>query len=331
MGAGERDAILKALYDYQPRYVSGGELARRLGTSRTLVWKEIQTLRREGYSIHAAPRRGYCLAASPDLLTPFEVKRGLKTKTFGGEVRAYPVVKTTNDLAKEWAEEGAPEGSLVVAEVQEGGKGRLGRRWHSPRGGVWLSLILRPPMTPEEAPRLGLLAGVGVVRTLSRLYGLEAGLKWPNDILLGGKKVGGILLEMSAEMGRLHYVVLGIGVNVDFDFREFPPELRAKATTLRGELGRNVSRLEVLRVLLEELEALYGDLSKGNPRGLLEEARRLSLTLGTRVRVETPGETYEGRAVDLDPEGALLLSLGEGRVKRILSGDCLHLEGGGGV
>lgn len=313
-----RDAVLEALHRGP---VSGGVLARELGVSRTAVWKTVEALRREGYTIEGEPRSGYVLARH-DLITPYEIRRGLTTAVAGGEVLCLEEVGSTNEVAKARAAEGAAEGLVVVAAAQRGGKGRLGRTWASPRGGVWLSLLLRPRLSPERAPVLALAAGVAVARSLKGLYGLDAKLKWPNDVLVSGKKVSGTLIEMGAEVGRLDYIVVGIGINADFRLEALPSDVREKATTLREEIGGRVSRLALIRRLLEELERAY---RKALDPGLLDEYKGLSATLGKRVRVVAGEATLEGTAVDVDSDGALVIER-DGAMVRVIYGECVHLD-----
>lgn len=312
------DAVLEALHRGP---VSGPALARELGVSRAAVWKTVELLRREGYSIEGEPRKGYVLAGH-DLLSPYEIRRGLGTAVLGREVACLEEVGSTNDLAKARAAEGAAEGLVVVAAHQTGGKGRLGRTWASPEGGVWLSVLLRPRLAPERAPVLALAAGVAVARALKGLYGLDARLKWPNDIVVGGKKVSGVLTEMGAELGRLDYVVIGVGVNADFGLEALPADLKERATTLKEEIGRPISRLALVRRILEELERAYEEALEP---GLLEEYKGLSATLGKMVRVVTGGAILEGRAVDVDRDGALIIERG-GALVRALYGECIHLD-----
>ena len=313
-----KDAVLEALHRGP---VSGPALARELGVSRAAVWKAVEALRREGYTIEGGPRRGYVLAKH-DLLSPYEIRRGLGTAVLGREVACLEEVDSTNDLAKARAAEGAAEGLVVVAARQMGGKGRLGRAWASPEGGVWLSVLLRPRLAPERAPVLALAAGVAVARSLKGLYGLDARLKWPNDVLVGRKKVSGILTEMGAELGRLDYVVVGVGINADFGLEALPVDLGGKVTTLREEVGGPISRLALIRRLLEELERAYEEALELE---LLDEYKALSATLGRRVRVVTGGATLEGTAVDVDRDGALIIEEGDGLVRAVY-GECIHLD-----
>jgi BirA family biotin operon repressor/biotin-[acetyl-CoA-carboxylase] ligase len=315
--------VLNFLKD-KGEFVSGEALASALGVSRTAVWKSIGHLRGLGYVIDASPRRGYCFVSSPDLLIPCEVQRGLKTATFGREIVYHDKVESTNDIAKYLALKGAPEGTIVIAEKQTTGRGRMGRRWFSPEGGLWFSLILRPGLVPGEVPLLALMLGVGVAKALMA-RGLECTLKWPNDILIKEKKVCGILTEIDAEMDRVNYVIAGIGINVNNEIKDFPSEYKGSSTTVKKEINREISRVKLLRRILEELEEAYFALEKKGGQALLQDWRQLSSTLGRKVKVVTRRRTIEGTALDVAEDGALLIQLGNGRLEKLLSGDCLHL------
>ena len=236
--------------------ISGEYLATQLGLSRAAVWKRVHRLKAQGYVIEGSPRRGYRLLAVPDKLLPEEVLQGLKTGVFTGPVHYFETLDSTNDLAKALAVQGAPEGTVVVAEAQTSGRGRLGREWDSPPGvGLYVSLVLRPMLPPMELPQITLTTAVAVVRAVRRVAGLAPGIKWPNDLLLNGKKLGGILTEMETESDRIRHVVVGLGLNVNNP--GFPPELAATATSLALEAGRTFSRVNLLQAWLEEFEALY--------------------------------------------------------------------------
>ncbi len=320
-----KETILEELYKKRGSFVSGGELAKRLRVSRAAVWKSINSLRRAGYKIESAPREGYRLARVPDLLLPYEIKRELATKVLGKRIEHFREVGSTNDVAKELASQGAEEGTVVIAETQSGGKGRLGREWFSPRGGIWLSVILRPRLSPDEVPKVALMLGVAAAKAL-RGTGLDCYLKWPNDVLVRGRKVSGILTEMDAEMDKVNYIVAGVGINANNDVDDFPSEFRHSATTVKTELGREVSRVAVVINLLEELEKSYRFFTSGKFEIVLREWRDLARTIGKEVRILTHNKTIEGTALDIDGDGALLLQLKDGRVEKILSGDCIHLR-----
>lgn len=318
--------VLRALAENKG-FLSGEELAKSLGVSRTAVWKSVEALKKMGYQIDAVPKRGYTLLKSPELLLPYEIRLKLKTKILGKEIVYFKRVSSTNDVAKDLASKGAPEGLLVLAEEQTKGRGRMGRSWFSPLGGLWFTLLLRPTISPEKVPLLALMLGVGVARGLSTL-GLKCRLKWPNDVLINGKKVCGILTELDAEMDRVNYVIAGIGINVNNEVKDFPSEFKPSATTVKEELGREVYRVVLLTEILKELESMYNAFLRGNRELVLNEWRRLSSTLGRRVKVVSRDRIVEGEALDVSKDGALIIRLKNGSLEEILSGDCLHLGEG---
>ncbi|MEM4728483.1 MAG: biotin--[acetyl-CoA-carboxylase] ligase [Thermoplasmata archaeon] len=237
----------------------------------------------------------------------------------------FDSLESTNKKARELAEAGEPEGTVVVARIQTGGRGRMGRRWFSPPGGLWFSVVLRPQIPPAQAPVLGLLTGVAVARALKGLYRLESRLKWPNDVLIQGKKVCGVLTELSVRGEILDHVIVGVGINASFPLALLPSELWARTTTIQELLGRTIELEPLLYRVVEELDKRYLEFVGGKTRGILEEWRALSETLGRKVRVDTLEEAVEGLAEDIDASGALLIKTAKGPV-RVMAGDCVHLE-----
>ncbi len=315
-----KEQVLHLLKEQQPEFVSGELICKNLGVSRTAVWKHIQALRAEGYAIVSRPRAGYRLAGVPDRLYPQEILSGLKTEFMGRRIFYFVQVPSTNVLARELALAGAPDGALVVAEEQTGGRGRLGRGWFSPAGkGIWCSLILYPPVNPAAAPPLTMLTAVAVARAVRLVVDLTPGIKWPNDLLLGGKKICGILTEMSAEMERINYLIIGTGVNVNID--NFPGEIANTATSLKACAGRTVSRVELLQAYLQEMEQLYRIWIKEGFAPVLKLWKDLCVTLQRPVRVSSLKESIEGWAEDVDEEGNLVLRLADGTVRHITAGE----------
>ncbi len=300
--------------------ISGQKLASQLGLSRAAVWKRIQRLKALGYVIEGSPRRGYLLLGVPDKLLPEEVLLGLQARILAGPVHHFESLDSTNDLAKELAAQGAPEGTVVVAEAQTGGRGRLGRQWNSPPGvGLYASLVLRPPLPPLELPQITLTTAVAVVRAVRRVAGMAPGIKWPNDLLLRGKKLAGILTEMETESDRIRHVVVGLGVNVNNP--GFPPELAATATSLSLATGGSFSRVKLLQAWLEEFEALYDRfLNQGFPE-ILAEWKVSAVTLGQAVTVRQGPREISGKALDVAHDGALLLRTAKGEIIRVTSGE----------
>jgi BirA family transcriptional regulator, biotin operon repressor / biotin---[acetyl-CoA-carboxylase] ligase len=300
--------------------ISGEYLAAQLGLSRAAVWKRVHRLKAQGYVIEGSPRRGYRLLAVPDKLLPEEVLQGLKTRLFTGPVHYFETLDSTNDLSKALAAQGAPEGTVVVAEAQTGGRGRLGREWDSPPGvGLYVSLVLRPMLPPMELPQITLTTAVAVVRAVCRVAGLAPGIKWPNDLLLNGKKLGGILTEMETESDRIRHVVVGLGLNVNNP--GFPFDLAATATSLALAAGRTFSRVNLLQAWLEEFEGLYERFLHQGFAEILEEWKGSAVTLGKMVTVRQGPRELSGQALDVAPDGALLLRTATGEMVRVTSGE----------
>lgn len=317
-----KEAILRLLKERRPEYVSGEEICKNLDVTRTAVWKHIQALREDGYEIEARPRAGYLLTGVPDRLFPEEVLDGLSTRFIGRKVFYCDSISSTNDLAKELAREGAGEGSLVVAEEQTGGKGRLGRGWYSPRyKGIWFSLILYPPVNPSEASQITMLAAVALASAIRDVTGVAAGIKWPNDLLVGGKKVCGILTELSAEMDRIDHLVVGAGINANLDVEDFPEEVRSTATSLKADAGRAVSRVRLLQASLAGFEKWYTVWLAQGFAPVLAKWKELSISLNCPVRIHTLNKSWDGWAEDVDEDGALLLRLPDGGIQRLVSGE----------
>ena len=310
--------ILERLRNGEP--VSGEELGRAIGISRTAVWKHINELKCEGYVIDSVPSKGYCFVSAPDALLPDEIKAGLKTRIMGREVAYHKETTSTQEIAKALASQGVAEGTIVVAETQSGGRGRVGRQWSSPQGGVYFSMILRPDMKPSEALRLPLVAGVAVAQAIKRNTKLAPKLKWPNDIMLQDRKVGGILTEMSAEIDRLDWVIIGIGLNVNTSHESYPEEVQGVATSLMELGGKIIPRVKLLQDILFEFESLYDDLVKSGFEPIRARWKALSNTICANVVVSMPTEKVTGTAVDIDLDGALILKKGDGSLEKILAG-----------
>lgn len=316
-----RAAMLRRLNAAEGGFVSGEDISREMGVSRTSIWKHIQSLRRDGCRIEAVPNRGYRLLEAPDLLLPFVLRAKLKTMTIGRNIHHFGSVDSTQAAANLLAQKGEPDGAVVIAEEQGRGRGRLGRSFFSPRGGLWFSLILKPNLPPQGALALTLLAGVAVGEAVRKVTKLPVVLKWPNDILIGERKVVGILGEMIAEVDLLRFVVLGIGINVNVPKRCFPAELKDIATSLSVELGHTLSRGDLLCAVLERFEHYYELLLKEGPAPVLQAWRALPNILGSNVLAETPEGLWQGKAVDIDEEGGLLIEMPDGEVRRVTAGD----------
>ena len=319
-----KDKILEKLILNKGKRVSGERLAHELSVSRTAIWKHVNALREEGYMIESSTNLGYSLVSTTDSLTPGEIKAGLKTGVIGKNIQYFKETESTNIIAREIANS-VEEGTVVIAESQTQGRGRLGRKWLSPEGGIWLSIILKPRIQPLYASRITLLAGVAVAKTI-RSLGLPAKIKWPNDVLINGKKVCGILTEIEAEIDIIDYCVVGIGIDANVDTESFPEDFRESSTSLKKELGNSINRIEFVQKLLLEFEALYLKFQHDEFSSILEEWRDMSATIGEWVKITTQTRTIYGEAIGVDNEGALILETGEGQLEKIVAGNCEHLR-----
>lgn len=317
--------VLKMLYKKKDEYVSGDYIVSETGISKTQLSREIQLLKEEGYLIDSS-NSGYRLTGAPNLLLPYEIKKNLHTKYMGKNIHFFKEVDSTNDVARELADEGAEEGTIIIAESQRSGKGRRGKRWISPSGGVWMTIILRPDIEPPKAPQLTLVTGVAVAETLNRECGLDVGIKWPNDILIGDKKVCGILTEVKADIGNVDYVLVGIGIDLNVDLNIFPPELRGGATSLKAELDQEIMGAELVATFLKNFEIYYGEFKEGKFREILNKWRKLSKTIGNYVEVHKRGGSVYGEAVGVNKDGKLILELDDGTLRKIISGECVHTK-----
>jgi len=316
------EEILRLLRSHPSGFVSGEEISRLLKLSRTAIWKRVKKLRTLGYVIEALPRMGYRLIQSPDLLLPSEIGPLLRTEWMGKKVHYFNSIDSTNSTAYQLALNGAEEGEVVIGESQEKGRGRLGRQWVSPPFlNLYLSVVLRPKIPPHQASLITFMAAVAAAETIERHSGLTPSIKWPNDLLLGKKKVAGLLNEIHSETDRIHFVILGMGVNLNMDTKEFPKEIRTKATSLKEERGQPVSRKAFAALLLEELERWYEIFLKEGGAPVLKAWRDRAQIRGKKVRVTSFDEVLIGRAIDVDSDGALILETRDGERKRIVAGD----------
>lgn len=302
-------------------YVSGQELCDRLGVSRTAVWKTINKLKEEGYEIEAIQNKGYRLLSYPDVVTESEIKSRLETEWAGNTVVYAEVVDSTNNLAKRLGEEGKSHGTLAIAEEQTAGKGRRGRSWSAPPGfGIWMSLLLRPNLNPSCASMLTLVSGLSVTRAIEEVTGLKVQIKWPNDIVYEGKKICGILTEMSAEMEGIHYVVVGIGINVNIE--EFPEELKQKATSLKIICGKKIDRVEIVTAFLKYFESDYSKFLKTEDLELLKTDYEYRLVnLNQKVNILDGKKGYIGTAIGIEKDGGLLVEKEDKSVIAVTSGE----------
>lgn len=315
--------ILSALRAAGDGSVSGAELSQQLGISRAAIWARIEELRRLDYDIEASPHLGYRLLNSPDALHADDLLARLGgTKIVGREIQVFQQTSSTNDIVEKLARDGVKEGIAVFAESQTNGRGRLGRKWLSPPGkGLWFSVLLRPDIRPQEATQLTIASATALFRAIRTLTGLKPEIKWPNDILINGKKVAGILTELNAELDHVKYVIIGIGVDVNHAASEFPAELRKIATSLKIETGSTVPRPELAAAILRELDLDYARIRAGQFGAIADEWEAACSTIGHEAVIRIGERQIRGRAESLGDDGALLLRTEHGHLERIIGGD----------
>jgi BirA family biotin operon repressor/biotin-[acetyl-CoA-carboxylase] ligase len=317
-----RRKLLELFSQAKGDFISGQKISEILGCSRTAVWKHIEDLRKEGFELEAVRRLGYRITKAPDKITANEIQFGLQTEVLGRHIYYEEEVTSTQKIAHKLAYEGAPEGTLVVAELQTTGRGRLDRTWFSPKGtGIWMSLILRPAIPPQKAPQLTLLAAVAVAQGIQEVTGLFPDIKWPNDILINGKKAVGILTELQAESERIHSVIIGIGINVNQEIEQFPEEIQRIATSLSLEKGKKINRAELIKAILLKFETLYRQYLQHGflPIKLLWEG--YSVSIGKEIIAHTPNGSIKGKALGITDEGVLMLEAADGVIHYIHSAD----------
>ena len=314
-----REKILEVILDNEKEFISGEELSKKLGISRTAIWKHIRILRSQGYNIESVNKKGYRLVDEPtDLLNPQNIYRNLKTKFIGKNVLHFETIDSTNDYAKKIGNE-LRDGSVIISEEQTKGKGRLGRVWESKAGeGIWMSIILKPNIIPNKAPFITLIAGASIVKALN-ILGVDAKIKWPNDITINNKKLSGILTELSAEIERVNYIVVGIGMNVkDTDFEE---ELQDKATSLYKE-NYNVSRVDIVKEILCQFEKLYLDyIEKDDKKEVLDICRQYSAIINKEIYVIKNDQKELVDCIGINEDGNLIIKNRDGNLEEIMSGE----------
>lgn len=315
--------ILSALRAAGEGSVSGAELSQQLGVGRTAIWARIEELRRLGYDIEASPHHGYRLLSAPDALHAEDLLSRLgPIKVVGRDIRVFQETTSTNDVAEKLARDGVKEGVVVFAETQTKGRGRLGRKWESPnRKGLWFSVLLRPKLRPQEATRLTVASATALVRAIRSQTGLKPEIKWPNDILVHGKKVAGILTELSAELDRVRHVILGVGVDVNVEPSALPAPISKVAGSLSAEAGKVVLRAELAALILRELDADYVRICAGEFSAVADEWEANCSTLGREVVIRVGDRQIRGRAETLGDEGALLVRSDHGLLERVIGGD----------
>jgi BirA family transcriptional regulator, biotin operon repressor / biotin---[acetyl-CoA-carboxylase] ligase len=315
--------ILAALREAGQRPIGGTELARRLGVSQAVLWKRVDELRALGYDIEQGPHTGYKLVSAPDLLHADDLLSRLReTRVIGRDIRVFLKTTSTNDVVEKLAGDGVKEGVVVFAESQTKGRGRFGRKWLSPPGkGLWFSVLLRPKIRFDAVTQLTICSATALSRAIRKATGVQTAIKWPNDILAGGRKLAGILTETSTDIGEVRHVILGLGVDVNLEPDDYPAELRHCATSLRIECGASVDRADLAAAVLRELDIVYRQLLNGDFESLADEWEAQCTTIGQEIVVRLGNRKIRGRAESLDKTGALLLRTHHGHLERITGGD----------
>ena len=308
--------ILKILED-RKEPVSGEEISRILGITRSAVWKDIKELKALGYSINSSRTDGYELVSATAGLLPHEIEKYLKTRFIGRDIRYFEKTESTTWVAKDLCVKNdisTLDGTVIIAEEQTGGYGRLGRAWASPKGGIWTTIILKPDISVDRLFFITMAASIAVARTIRNMYDVGALIKWPNDIFIGDKKVCGIYLEISAEADVIHHCLLGIGIDANVKPEVFHNNVPVAVTSLKDETGADINRVEFFAQFLKEFELRYDFVMKNDFEPILKEWKSLSYTLDHRVRVTTPRKTLEGEAMDIDDHGALIIKKDNGTI-----------------
>jgi len=314
--------ITKRLLSANGQPISGQQLADDFGISRTAIWKHIKELEEDGYSIETIKKKGYIMISSPDSLQAAKVEQYLGTERFGRNIHYQVTCASTQPIAHQMAQAGAPDGSVVLCEEQTSGKGRLARAWSSAQGkGIWMSVIVRPDIPPTKAPQFTLVAAVAVTRAIEEVAGVRAEIKWPNDLLINGKKCTGILTELQTDIDRVQAIILGIGVNVNQQQADFPEEIQSLATSIRMVNGQPVDRAKLVARILQHLE-IYSDMYVKHgfaPLKILWES--YSCTLGRRIKATMIHQQIEGMALGITDEGILQVKTDDGQIHGIYSAD----------
>lgn len=323
MSLSMKDKIIQRFLLARGEPISGQQLADELGISRTAIWKHLQTLQDEGYEFITIKKKGYRLVSVPDRVDAARISSYLNTKRFGHTIHYFEEVDSTQSIAQQLARDGAKDGTIVIAEEQTGGKGRMQRPWYSAKGkGIWMTVIIRPNILPHQAPQLTLVAAVSLVSAMKTLYkNFIPEIKWPNDILINGKKCAGILTEMLAEMDRVDGLLIGIGINANHELDDFPEDIQSIATSIAIEEKQKVDRAQLVAEILKYLEHYTDEYIANGFAAIKRLWVEHSCTIGKRIKATTIRETVEGEAIGITDEGVLEILLDDGQIKKVYSAD----------
>lgn len=323
-----KEKILAELYHKKDQYISGEELSDKYQVSRTAIWKHINSLKKEGYVIETAHKKGYRLVISSDKLIPQALESNLNTEKIGKKIIYFDTIDSTNTYSKGIARD-VSHGTVIISEEQSKGRGRLGRDWSSPKGeGIWMSIILKPDIPPAEGMKMTQVAAAAVCKAIRNYTKLDALIKWPNDIILHGKKVCGILTEMAGELNKIEYLIIGIGINANV--KEFPEALQDRATSLAIEKGMEINRQALIIEVLQTFEELYQDyIKQGNLQRTLTIVRNYSALLGKEIIVIKGSQKLKANVCGINDEGLLEVVYEDGKKELLLSGE-VSIRGGNG-
>ena len=305
--------------------LSGETISNELRITRSAVWKHINELKAMGYDIISSQKEGYKLKATSNKLLPYEVHKKLKTQFIGKKIRYLENTPSTIWVGKQMCSEGdvgKMHGMVIIAEEQTGGIGRMGRAWVSPSGGIWITIVLKPRVPIDHIFMITMAGSIAIARAIRKEFDLGALIKWPNDIFIGNKKVAGLLLELAAEADSVHYCLLSIGIDVNVPLNQFSPALQKDITSISAEVGHEVDRASFLARILKEFESRYLLIESGEYEAIIREWKSLSCTLENRVQIRTLKNSFEGDAIDIDEFGALIIRKDNGKIERVISGDC---------
>ncbi|MBI4652413.1 biotin--[acetyl-CoA-carboxylase] ligase [Candidatus Desantisbacteria bacterium] len=318
-----KEYILKMLKKNPGQFVSGQHLGKNLSLSRTSVWKYIKELTGDGYEIERQTKSGYKFLSEPDLIIPYEIEENNDALFIGKKVYYFKFAASTNEIAHELAGNNASSGTIVISEVQNKGKGRQGRLWISNKGGLWFSLILRPDFSPLHASKITIIMAISVINAIKELFGINIAIKWPNDLFFINKKIGGILIEMNAEIDKINYLVIGIGLNIN---NIIASDIKKTAVNLKSIVNKKIDRNYLLNKILGEIEKNLNIFKKDDFSYFIDEAKKLCMNLGKRLKVTVGSDSITGECLDLDENGNLLLKETSGNIRHIISGDIEFLR-----
>jgi len=307
--------------------LSGEAISNEMGMTRSAVWKHINELRMMGYDISSSQKEGYRLTRTSNKLLPYEIHKKLRTQVIGKKMRYIENTPSTIWIGKQLTSEGDVEkmhGMVIIAEEQTGGVGRMGRAWVSPSGGIWITIVLKPNVPVDHIFMITMAGSIAVARAIRKEFDIGALIKWPNDVFIGNKKVAGLLLELSAEADVVHHCLLSIGIDVNVPISNFSPELQDRITSISAEMGHEVDRASFLARILKEFESRYLLVESGEYDAIIQEWKSISCTLENRVQIRTLKNSFEGDAVDIDEYGALIIRKENGKLERVIAGDCFH-------